>query len=205
MSNKKTTKISFGKIDGHRNGKKNCEVIAELSLSEDNCFSASAAVYNFNHTDYIMGGQCFDTLLEENRELEKNPLFMEIYKLWKKYHLNDMHAGTPIQEAAIEEWKARGNQYDYEAVCNYLKKIDLYEVPIDTIDKKANPCFEGKEGTYRYGSSWLKERIPEPDIKKILFIIKFGKEFQERWLESTEKFDKAHEEERDDADDYEMI
>lgn len=107
---------------------------------------------------------------------------MEVYDLWKKYHLNNMHTGTPEQEKAVEEWKAQENCrsllsfsdiYDYEKDCDYLKSIGLYEVPISTIDKDVNPQFiDCEKGTYKYGYGWLKERIPEEDVQRIECLIK---------------------------------
>lgn len=98
---------------------------------------------------------------------------METYDLWSKYHLNNMHAGTPEQEKALEEWKAQGNIYDYEKAYDYLKSIGLYEVPISTIDKDVNPQFiDCEKGTYKYGYGWLKERIPEEDVQRIECLIK---------------------------------
>ena len=60
-------------------------------------------------------------------------------------------------EKAVEEWKAQGNTYSYEKVCEYLNSIGLYEVPVSTIDKDLNPQFiDCKKETYKYGHSWLK-------------------------------------------------
>lgn len=98
---------------------------------------------------------------------------METHDLWSKYHLNNLHAGTPEQEKAIEEWKSQGNIYDYGKACDYLKSIGLYEVPASTIDKDANPQFiDCEKETYKYGHGWLKERIPEEDVQRIECLIK---------------------------------
>lgn len=122
-----------------------------------------------------MGGQCFDELLNDYPELKDNDVFMETYDLWNKYHLNNMHAGTPAQEAAIKKWEGAGHNYEYAVVCEYLKSINLYEVPVATIDINANPQYKDKQKeTYRYGQSWLKEMIPQRDIERIENLITFG-------------------------------
>ena len=85
--NKKLT-IGYVKYEN-----RNHLLTTELCLKNNN-FAASANLYNVRKTDIIMGGQCFDTLLKEIPELSQNELFQEVYDLWSKYHLNDMHAGT---------------------------------------------------------------------------------------------------------------
>ena len=107
-----------------------------------------------------MGGQCFDTLAKTN--IATDPTFVEIYRLWKLYHLNDMHAGTPEQEKAIRQGIKDGelsDNFDYKATVQYLKDKNLYEVPLN-----------GK--IYRYGHAWLYEPIPEEDLNKIKELLK---------------------------------
>lgn len=175
--------IDIQKVDGYGKGRKNCMVSVELELElklNNGNFSASADLWNSNRSDILMGGQCFDDLLNDYPELKDNDVFMETYDLWSKYHLNDMHAGTPEQEEAIEEWikewKAQGNEYNYKSACEYLKSIGLYEVPVSTIDLETNPQFkDAEEGAmYEYGHSWLKEKIPEHDVERIESLIKKG-------------------------------
>lgn len=165
--------IEIQKVDGYNNGIKNCMVSVDLEFKDGN-FSACADLWNANHSDILMGGQCFDDLINEYPELKKNDLFMEVYDLWKNYHLNDMHAGTPEQEAAIEKWKADGNKYDYKEACKYLETVGLYEVPIETAHFNNPGAKKPDEKTYRYGHGWLKEEIPEADIARIESLIEKG-------------------------------
>ena len=84
--------ISFGKYAIYSNKKIN-EVTVSIELREkDNkpVLSICGNVWNIRHTDILMGGQCLDELAK----YIDCPLFKEIYRLWKNYHLNDMHAGT---------------------------------------------------------------------------------------------------------------
>lgn len=110
-------------------------------------FSARGSVYNGSGTDIILGGQCLDDL----KARVHNGIFNTIYDLWKKYHLNDMHAGTPKQEKAIRKYLQETHQrYDYDLVCSFLENEGLL------IDNG-----------YRYGTSWLYEAIPENDLNRI--------------------------------------
>lgn len=144
--------FDFGKIAYCGNRKIN-PVTIEIELKETDkgyCFTASGTVWNQTKTDCYCAGQCLDSIAKHLR----TPEFMEIYRLWKLYHLNDTHAGTREQEAAIDAWVAEGNRYDYNKVCDYLKSIGLYEVE-----------HEGKP--YKYGHAWLYWEIPAEDLEKI--------------------------------------
>lgn len=148
-----TKTFDIGKIDYYGRGRKINPVTVEVELTEKDgkpCFSAMAMVYNQTKTDTVAGGQCLDSIAKRT----KNKQFAEIYRLWKLYHLNDMHAGTIEQEKAIEDWESKGNSYDYTSVCDYLKSVGLYEV-------------EHNGELYKYGHGWIYWDIPEDDLKAI--------------------------------------
>ena len=175
-------KINFGKIDYYQRGRKINAVDLEIELRKSDTdkptFSVCCNVWNASHTDIIAGGQCLD---DANivRKMAHNRLYMEILNLWKKYHLNDMHAGTPTQEKCLQEHKNESdairrqleqahpyynckylqpNISQYEIDCEILKKYGLYEVTHD-----------GKP--YKYGHGWLYEPIPQKDLQRIKEII----------------------------------
>lgn len=149
-------RISFGKIAAYGKAKINeVTVDIELKANEEGkpVFSASAMVWNSRHTDCVMGGQCLDTLYK--KYFLNNPVFQEIYFLWCHNHLNDMHAGTVVQESALEQADVNGiDVSDYTKACEYLKSVGLYEVLND-----------GE--MYKYGHGWLYRDIPEEDLEKI--------------------------------------
>lgn len=126
----------------HRNdSEKGRRVRIEVELTNENNFRACCA------GPAIYWGQCLD---RAQKELNiKNPVMVEIVRLWKLYHLNDMKAGDKEQEKAIEEY-TKNNPYDYEKVCEYLESKNLLV-----------------HNGYKYGSAWLKEEIPQKDIEKI--------------------------------------
>lgn len=156
-------------------------VEVELELTDDNCFSAIAYVWNGNHSDVYMGGQCFDDL-KEIPEVGKLPIFKEIYDLWKKYHLNDLHAGTKEQEDILKEAVKTGELEGYGAnyykeTCDYLESKDmLYDKEYLVEKKQADGTT--KRVPYRYGTGWLKEEIPEGDLLRIKSLIQKEKIYE---------------------------
>jgi len=113
----------------------------EVELTNENNFRACCA------GPAIYWGQCLDSAQKELNI--KNPVMIEIVRLWKLYHLNDMKAGDKEQEKAVKEY-TKNNSYDYEKVCEYLESKNLLV-----------------HNGYRYGTEWLKEEIPQEDLEKI--------------------------------------
>lgn len=155
--------LSISLTDRERNGK----AYKELSVSAD--------VWNHNHSDIHIGGQCLDELVPY---FKGNKTFDFIYDMWKKYHLNGFNAGTIEQENALNEAVEKGLLTSYGAnnfknSCNYLKHIELYEVEVD-----------GKP--HRYGSGWLVREIPEDDLERIEYFLEHG-EVMESTIEQSEE------------------
>lgn len=168
-------KFNFGKIDYNGTGRR-YPVTVQIALEKrggDDVFTMkngekvytggkTPEYYEFTASGMIgarCGGQCLDEIAKHC----KNPLFVTIYRLWKKYHLNGMHAGTPEQEKALLEWKAAGNRYDYTSACEYLKSRGLYEM--NYTGKSVGRMYNGE--LYRYGHAWLVQDIPENDLETI--------------------------------------
>lgn len=117
-------------------------------------FSICGELWNSTHTDIVMGGQCLDDLARFD-ELFCNPLFKKLHKLWKAYHLNDLHPGTVKQEQALDDAEKLGVKVSsYDDSCKYLESIGLLE-----------------DDGYKYGSSWLYREIPEDDLKEITSLL----------------------------------
>ena len=188
--------ISFGKIDYNQRGRRNCEFTVDMSLTEENgvpVFSASADVWNPSHTDIYTGGQCLDDVPCDD------PLFLEIKDLWKRNHLNDMHAGSIKQEMAlktaeeknpgifrdkysgiyldkdmnphliVDENSAGDNRSRYDKQCDYLKEVGLYSVELTKAEKKLNPRYANEPYTYGYGR--LTRGIDSEDLDIIRYIL----------------------------------
>lgn len=125
--------------------------------------SICGSIWDSWHYDIVCGGQCLDTIAEYKEQLEDKEVFETLYDLWKKYHLNGMHAGTPEQEAAIDNWKAQGNRYEYTAVCEMLKACGLYEVNYTglSVGRRYN------NEPYKYGHGWLVQELPADVLLRI--------------------------------------
>lgn len=87
-------------------------------------------------------GQIDPLKIDNFKPLWNQELVDKLNVIWDRWHLNDMRAGTILQEKAIREWVVN-NRYDYTSACEYLKSINLYE-----------------DGDYKYGTAWLKEDLP---------------------------------------------
>lgn len=141
-------KLYLGKVDYNGHGRKNCKAFITWELTEEGNFSMQAEIWNPRETDIYCGGQC----VEEVAKFRPTPKVKRMVAIWKRYHLNDLKAGTPAQEFAIDDWqKHNGNKYDYTLACEYLQSIGLFTVPDPRNYLKC----------YRYGHAWLKEEIPE--------------------------------------------
>lgn len=169
-NNKKTIFLGLANMNGYwgdPNATPECPAYADIELKntpKGPVLSISATVYNKHKKGIICCGQCLDTIADTN--LGKNKIFQEIYDLWQKYHLNDMHAGTPAQEKALREAVAKRilpASSSYVKQVTYLKSIHLY-VDESVLDSNG-------EG-YRYGHSWLYEPISDEDILRIESLLK---------------------------------
>tara|TARA_R100000278_G_scaffold33502_1_gene30424 strand:- start:219 stop:713 length:495 start_codon:yes stop_codon:yes gene_type:complete len=139
--------IQFGKVDYMNNGKKNCLIEVELNFDGVR-FSASGTIWNHLKTDCYSAGQNLDTI---KKFLPNNKLFNKIYDIWKKYHLNDMTAGSPKQEEYLKSIISEDSlDYSYDLKCEKLKEVNLLH------DKSY--LYDGKP--YQYGTAWLTTEIP---------------------------------------------
>ena len=121
-------------------------------------FSVVGNIWNNLHTDIVCGGQCLDTIAE----YVKTPLMEQIHSMWKRWHLNGLHAGTYAQEEAVKRFRLKnGGKYDYPGECEYLKSIGLYEV--EFTGKTTGRMYDHEP--YKYGTAWIVEDLPEYVVK----------------------------------------
>lgn len=110
------------------------------------------------------GGQCLD---DAAAHLKKCGLrckaLDDIVPIWKEWHINDTHAGTPAQEEAINRYEKEHPdwRYDYTEAREILQECDLL------FDKDF--LVDGKP--YEYGLKWLKREIPDEVIRKLCEIM----------------------------------
>lgn len=87
--------------------------------------------------------------------MQDNTMWKIIYRLWKAYHLNDMHAGTEIQEAILEDDFGEDlYKLSYTDKCRWLSRYNLLD-----------------DNGYVYGHGWLYREIPADDLAVIKAII----------------------------------
>ena len=115
--------INFGKRAVNNPRIKNNEITVELNLKETEKgleFTASANVWNSKHTDIIMGGQCLDSL---EQYLKYNKKFKTILEMWRKYHLNGMHAWCEHEHEENPSEKVKVYKLRYNEEGERLSKI----------------------------------------------------------------------------------
>lgn len=98
--------FDFGKIDFNNKGRRINRVTVDMELRQNGdrkVFSASGNVWNVSNTYIICGGQCLDSIAP----FMTDPKFFEILRLWKLYHLNDMHPECEHQASMGWVEKAR--------------------------------------------------------------------------------------------------
>jgi hypothetical protein len=145
-------KIVIGKVDYEGRGFAHNSVDIEYSL-EDGRFSASGNIWQASRKDILSGGQN----LEEIASLfPDNELVQRIVTVWRKWHLNDMHAGSPKQEEFLAQLNLPNHNH-YENAKAKLKDAGL--------DPDESYLHNGKP--YEYGSAWLSEELPPSVISEI--------------------------------------
>ena len=150
------------KVDATGNGIKDNAITIEWGLHYNRhdklCFTMTGGIWNRLKTDYIScSHQCYD---EIRRLYRFNPLVKEMLEIWEEYHLNDMNAGTPTQEAYLAGYKRA--TFDMKAETKYLSyddRVELLNIAKLNPDKRYN--------NYRYGSAWLHRDLPDDVIEKI--------------------------------------
>ena len=182
MKENMTKTFSFGKIDYYGKGRRINTVTVTISLThhggefidkngrtgktpEYEEFTASGDIYNACGTNIVSCGQCLETIAE----YIDDPVFMQILNLWRKYHLNGMHAGTPEQEAFVERYladmkKADPNyRYDYTEVKEALKAANL--LTVEYTGKTTDRMYDHEP--YTYGHGWVVNDLPESVLEEI--------------------------------------
>jgi len=135
-------KFQLGTVEAYGHKRAPVSVSVKLSWDEEENKRVYSAMGYIGNESYGSCGQILEEIAGYRKDSE---LFMKLYTFWQAWHLNDLHAGTPRQEAALDEYrKESGVHNDYKKDCEYLSSIGLYE----------------DEG-HRYGTNWLYRHIPD--------------------------------------------
>ena len=97
----------------------------------------------------------------------KNPkigrsTLLKVQQIWKRWHLNDMRAGNPVQEEFL---RANGRCQDYTETCKKLEEAGILE-----------------HDGYRYGSKWLFEEVPQDVLEFLNTLPETDNEVAIQWL-----------------------
>lgn len=163
-------KFSFGKVDWNGRGRKVNLITVEITLKMEegkNTFSASGDIWNASRTDCICGGQCLDEIAKYTR----SPLFKKIYRLWKLYHLNDMHPECEHQEEL--GWKDKASEK--VNIYTFTTTMEVYSARRKIEDKVLKAAQAGEQITLNQEEQFIlgapyeiKTHTPElaPEIAK---------------------------------------
>lgn len=151
-------RFAFGKVDYTGKGVNNCAVTVDVELKETakGCtLSISGMIWNPRRSDCYCGGQCLDTIAE----YVKSPLFKELYRFWKLYHLNDMH--PECEHQAAHGWREIA-----------AEKVTLYNFQLTTDAIRAQSALKEKILTAaQNGESWTTTK-EEQTMLALQFSIK---------------------------------
>lgn len=165
----KGNRYVLGKCDYNNSGRKNCEAAFTWELKSGR-FSLCAEIWNPRKTDIYCGGQCIEEVL---KYFPHDKHAQAMTRVWRQYHLNDMKAGSPAQEAHL---KANAAEWEL-AQANGVNHYDWALATLEAAGLQPDESFlyggiEGQEHIkerkpYSYGSAWLTESIPPAVIAEI--------------------------------------
>lgn len=132
-------------------GKINRQLFAEISFADGRLSIYGVIGPKSNGNAWGACGQIQDEL---SRVAPANGwdsgMVEKFQKIWNRWHLNDLRAGTPKQMRFLEGLESHSGPVDYESAVEAMKEAGIYE--------DEDYIWNGKP--YRYGSAWLKEEVP---------------------------------------------
>lgn len=116
-------------------------------------FSMSGKVIEKRKTFASSSGQVFDDVKIIKPGDIKVKDSRALISIWKRWHLNDLKAGTRKQEEELKKVGMTGAT-KYDKAVKHLKKKGLY------VDRG-----------YKYGTAWLHERLPKSVERRVITIV----------------------------------
>lgn len=114
------------------------------TIPERECLSICGDLYLKGKRNPQACGQIYDDFMCIT------PAQCHLVNFWRKYHLNDLKAGTKAQTLWAEEY-TKNKHYDYKEVCEYLKEHEMFD-----------------DRGYKYGHGWLSREFPKDELYKII-------------------------------------
>lgn len=78
------------------------------------------------------------------------PQVERLRAIWKRWHLNDMRAGSPAQEDYLRAHPIRNDADYYTTACQVLADVG----------RNPDPNYMHNGSPYVYGAAWITERVP---------------------------------------------
>ena len=156
------TKLNLGKVAYYGDRKEN-SVILELEIKTENrktldidltqieeyrTLSISGEIWSKKNTDLLACGQIYD---EIGKLFPGNKKVQRIVEIWKRWHLNDINAGTRAQRDFLKD-------RDLVGYSNCRFSLELAGLLFDH--------------GYKYGSGWLVEVLPVEIENEIIKLFK---------------------------------
>lgn len=136
--------------------------LAEVTVTLiDGRFSASGGIWMASKKDYLTCGQCLETIFEF---FPNDKILQEIVSIWRLWHLNDMTAGSPRQEALLQSARRRDIPSDLQSNANHY---DWAKQVLKDAGMDPDMEFFPNDKPYVYGSAWLTREIPEDVVARI--------------------------------------
>lgn len=145
-------KYILGKCDYNKSGRRNCKADFEWKLSDEGEFTMRAHIWNPRETDIYCGGQCIEEVLAY---FPNDKLAQRMAAVWREWHLNNMTAGSPAQEAWVKAHKA-----DYHPASPGDSHYDWACRSLNAAGLNPDPGYVHNGQPYRYGHAWLKRELP---------------------------------------------
>ena len=104
-------------------------------------------------------GQCLDTVADIYPKCQPDaddlPTVLRICELWEAHHLNDMNAGSRVQQACLDAAKRQHERYSGQEGPAYPSG-DHYGWANDILES----CGMLVDRGYKYGHAWLVTEVP---------------------------------------------
>jgi hypothetical protein len=106
--------------------------IVKFKDAESNLAEVEVEIVNgrFSASGRYCGGagQCLDHIKPADDDQQ------QLIDIWKKWHLNDMNAGTEKQQACIDKFKSEGNKYNYDKAVLLLGSTKATGEPMSVLE-----------------------------------------------------------------------
>ncbi len=144
-----------GYVDYYERGRASNRVAIKWRI-EGGEFAMQGEVWRADERDALLCGQCLDEIAEL---MPDDPKVQRMVKIWRRWHLNYMNAGSPAQEEFLRIHKDEKphKQNHYEWAKEALAGAGL----------QPDPDYIHNGKPYSYGSAWLREELPEDVLAEI--------------------------------------